>query len=122
VNTWLFYTFTQHVHNLTLLSLRDYELCITITGAPLLAPLHEGMRVATTQHTKVATRLSVLWSVVSLAAQSMLGFLPIDASQAGVVGEMVIQFWERVEWCSCLEVASLEVCDLVLGVVDGQAH
>jgi hypothetical protein len=97
-------------------------LCITITGAPLLAPLYEGMRVAATQHTEVATRLSVLWSVVSLAAQSMLGFLPIDASQAGVVGKMVIQFWERVEWCSRLEAASLEVCDLVLRVVDGQAH
>jgi hypothetical protein len=31
-------------------------------------------------------------AVVSLAAQSILVCWPIDASQAGVVGEMVIQF------------------------------
>jgi hypothetical protein len=33
-----------------------------------------------TQHTEVATRLSVLWVAVSLAAQSILGYLPIDVS------------------------------------------
>jgi hypothetical protein len=74
------------------------------------------------QHTEVATRLSALWVAVSLAAQSILRCLLIDVSQAGVVGEMVVQFWERAEWCSLLDAASLEVCDLVLGPVDGQAH
>jgi hypothetical protein len=54
------------------------------------------------QHTEVATWLSALWVAVSLAAQSILGHLPIDASQVGVVGEMVARFWERVEWCSHL--------------------
>jgi hypothetical protein len=82
------------VHKLTLLSLKGYELCITITCAPPLAPLHEGMRFVVTENTVVATQLSTLWVVVSLPTQSILGRLPIDVSQAGVVGEMVIQFWE----------------------------
>jgi hypothetical protein len=59
---------------------------------------------------------------MSLAAQSILGHLPLDTSQAGVIGEMVIQFQERAEWCSPLDAASLEVSDLVLRPVDGQAH
>jgi hypothetical protein len=33
----------------------------------------------------------------------------------GVVGDIVAQFWEYVDWCSRLEAASLGVCDLVLG-------
>jgi hypothetical protein len=36
--------------------------------ALLLAPLHEGMHFVVTQHTEVATWLSALWMVVSLAA------------------------------------------------------
>jgi hypothetical protein len=83
----------RRVHELTLLSLRGFEKCITITGAPPLAPLHEGMHIAVAQHTKVATLLSVLLTAVSLAAQSILGLLPVDVSQPGVVGEMVVQFW-----------------------------
>jgi hypothetical protein len=51
------------------------------------------MRIAVAQHTKVATLLSVLLTAVSLAAQSILGLLPVDVSQPGVVGEMVVQFW-----------------------------
>jgi hypothetical protein len=35
--------------------------------------------------------------------------------KAGVVGDIVAQFWEYVDWCSHLEAASLGVCDLVLG-------
>jgi hypothetical protein len=35
---------------------------------------------------------------------------------------MIIQFQERAEWWSRLEATSLEVCDLVLVPVDGQAH
>jgi hypothetical protein len=104
------------VNELTLLSLRGSELCITITGAPSLVPLHEGMRFA------VAIQLSTLWAAMSLAAQSILRCLPIDVSQAGVVGEMVVQFWEQAEWYSCLEAIGLDVCDLVLGPVDGQAR
>jgi hypothetical protein len=65
-------------------------MCITITGAPPLAPLHVGMRFTMAQHSKVATRLSVLWVAVSLATQSILGCIPIDASQAGIIGEMVV--------------------------------
>jgi hypothetical protein len=74
------------------------------------------------QHIVVASRLSALLAAVSLATQSILKCLPIDVSQAGVVGEMVVQFWERVEWCSRLKATSLEVCNLVLGLVDGQAR
>jgi hypothetical protein len=48
--------------------------------------------------------------------------LPVDASQAGVVGEMVARFQEQAEWCSRLEAFGLRVCDLVLGLADGQAH
>jgi hypothetical protein len=43
-------------------------------------------------------RLSALWAAVSLATQSILGWLPIIAPQAGVVGEMVVRFEERGEW------------------------
>jgi hypothetical protein len=48
------------VHELTLLSIRDSKLCITIIGAPLLTPLHERMRLTVAQHAKMATRLSML--------------------------------------------------------------
>jgi hypothetical protein len=92
---------------------------MTITGAPPLAPQHEGMRFAAGQHTEVATQLSSLWAAVSLVAQSIHGCLPVDASQAGVVGEIVIRFWERAEWCSRLKTSGLKVCDLVLGSADG---
>jgi hypothetical protein len=57
---------------------------------------------------------------VSLAAQSILGRLPIDVSQASVAGDIVVQFWERADWCSCLEAASLEVYVLVLGPASDQ--
>jgi hypothetical protein len=76
----------------------------------------------TFHHTEVAMGLSTFWAVVSLAAQSILGHLPIDASQAGVVGEMVARFQERAEWCSRLEASGSRVFDLVLGSVDGRAH
>jgi hypothetical protein len=52
------------------------------------------MHFVVAQHTRVATRLSVLWAAVSLAAQSILRHLPIDAPQAGVLGEIVVQFQE----------------------------
>jgi hypothetical protein len=92
---------------------------MTITGAPPLAPQHEGMRFAAGQHIEVAMRLSSLWAVVSLAAQSIRGCLPVNASQAGVVGEIVIRFWEQAEWFSHLKTSGLKVCDLVLGPADG---
>jgi hypothetical protein len=57
-------------------------------------PLHEGMGFAAAHHTEVAMRLSVLWAAVSLAAQSILGRLPVDVFQAGVMGEMVARFQE----------------------------
>jgi hypothetical protein len=65
-------------------------MCITITGAPPLPPLHVGMRFTMAQHSKVATQLSVLWVAVSLATQSILGCILIDASQPGIIGEMVV--------------------------------
>jgi hypothetical protein len=71
------------------------------------------------QHTEVATQLSTVQVTVSLAAQSILERLPIDALQAGVVGEMVARFQERAEWFSRLETSGSEVCDLVHGPVDG---
>jgi hypothetical protein len=48
------------VHELTLLSLRGSKMCITITGTPPMAHLHEGMRFAAAQHTEIATQLSTL--------------------------------------------------------------
>jgi hypothetical protein len=80
------------------------------------------MHFAVFRHTEVATRLSALWAAVSLASQSILGRLPVDVSQPGVVGEMVTKFRERAEWCSCLETSGSEVCDLVLGLTDGRVH
>jgi hypothetical protein len=102
------------VHELILLSLRGSKLRITITSAPRLAPLHEGMHFVVAQQTEVATQLSTLRAVVSLAAQSILGHLPIDISQAGIVGVMVVRFQEQADWCSCLEVSGSKVCGLVL--------
>jgi hypothetical protein len=82
------------VHELTHLSIRSSELCITITGAPPLTPLHEGMRLVAAQHAKMATWLSALWVAVSLATQSILRSLLIDAPQVGIVGEIVVWFQE----------------------------
>jgi hypothetical protein len=56
----------------------------------------------------------MLQGVVSLAAQSIIGHLPVDVPHVGVVGEIVAQFWEYVNQCSHLEAAGLGVCDLVL--------
>jgi hypothetical protein len=94
----------------------DHNWCSTT------APLHEGMRFAVAHHTQVVMRLSTLWEAVSLAAQSILGRLPIDVSKAGVVGEMVARFEERAEWCLCLETSGLRVCDFILGPTDGRVH
>jgi hypothetical protein len=110
------------VHELTLLSLWVSELCMSITGILPQASLHLGMHFAVAQHIEVAARLSTLWVAVSLAALYILGCLPVDVSQAGVVGEMVARFWERAEWCSCLKISGSEVCNLVLGPVDGELH
>jgi hypothetical protein len=74
------------------------------------------------QHTEVATQLSLLWVAMSLAAQSILGRLPVDGSQAGVVVEMVARFRKRAEWRSHLETCGSKVCDLSLGPMDGQVH
>jgi hypothetical protein len=52
------------------------------------------MRFAVVHHTKVVMRLSALWAAMSLADQSILGQFPINAPQAGVVGEMVAKFKE----------------------------
>jgi hypothetical protein len=43
------------VHELSLLSIKRSELCITISSAPSWSPLHEGMHFVVAQHTKVAT-------------------------------------------------------------------
>jgi hypothetical protein len=57
-------------------------------------PLEEGMRFAASHHIEGVMWLSVLRTAVSLATQSILGRLPIDVSQVGVVGEMVGRFQE----------------------------
>jgi hypothetical protein len=61
-------------------------LCLSIVGAPLQGPLHEGMQFAAAYHTEVAMRLVVLWAVVSSVAQFILGCLPADVFHAEVVG------------------------------------
>jgi hypothetical protein len=76
------------------------------------------MRFATSFHTKMVVRLGVLWAAVSLAAQSVLGHSPTEASQAYIVGEMLAKFREQVEQCLYLENSSTRVCDLVLRSVD----
>jgi hypothetical protein len=50
------------------------------------------------------------------------GCLPIDVSQAGVVGERVSRFHERAEWYSRLETSGSRVYDHVLGSVDDWVH
>jgi ribosomal 50S subunit-recycling heat shock protein len=105
------------VPEFNLLSIRGSELRITITSGLPLTPLHEGMCFAVVRHTVVATQLSTLRATVSLAAQSILEHFPIAVSQAGVVGEIILWFWDRADWCLRLEAAGLGVCDLVLGPV-----
>jgi hypothetical protein len=56
------------VHELTLLSLRGSELCMTIIGAPSQASLYEGMWFVAARHIEVAMRLSSLSEAVSLTA------------------------------------------------------
>jgi hypothetical protein len=56
------------VHQLILLRIRGSELCITITGAPLLTPLHEGMRFAVAWHNKETTRLAAIRILSILSA------------------------------------------------------
>jgi hypothetical protein len=67
-------------------------------------------------------QLSTLWAVVSLVVQSILRCLCINASQAGVVGEIFARFKERAEWYSRLEASGSRVCDLVPGPTNGRAH
>jgi hypothetical protein len=69
-------------------------LCLTIDGAPLQDPLHEGMWFVATHYTKVATWLSALWTAVCLAAKSMLGHILAEVLKVNVVGEMVVMFRE----------------------------
>jgi hypothetical protein len=47
----------------------------------------------------VAAQFSALWAAVSLAAQFILGYLPIDVPHAGIVGEIAVQFQEQVDRC-----------------------
>jgi hypothetical protein len=61
------------VHELTLMSLKGSELCMTITSTLPQAPLPERICSAVAQHTEVAMRLSALWGAESLAAQFVLG-------------------------------------------------
>jgi hypothetical protein len=56
--------------------------------------LDEDPLIPTPHQLRLAARLSALWVAVSLASQLVLGHLPIDVPQVGVVGEMPIQFWE----------------------------
>jgi hypothetical protein len=38
------------------------------------------------------------------------------------VGEMLSQFWERLEWCPHLETSGSKVYDIILGPADGRVH
>jgi hypothetical protein len=67
-------------------------LCLTIVGTPEQGPLHEGMRLAATCHTDMDVWLAMLWTIVSLTAQSMLGHSPTVAFQMDVVVEMLAEF------------------------------
>jgi hypothetical protein len=80
------------------------------------------MQFVSAHHTKVAMRLSMLSVVMTLAAQSMPGCLPVNVSHAGVVGEMVAKFQEQTKWCSCLKTFGLRVCNLVLRSADDRVH
>jgi hypothetical protein len=64
----------------------------------------------------------VLWAAVSLAAQSIIGHLPVDIPQVGAVGEIVARFWEYADRCLRLEAAGLGVYDLVLGSVGDKTN
>jgi hypothetical protein len=80
------------------------------------------MRFAAAYHTELAMLLSVLWAAVSLAAEFILGCLPIDVSQICVVGEIFSRFQEGEDWCSHLETFGSRVRDLILGPVDDRVH
>jgi hypothetical protein len=65
---------------------------MTIVGTLLQGPLHEGMRLVAARYIGVAMQLSALWVVVSSAAQSLLGHLPVEVVHTDVVGEMIAKF------------------------------
>jgi hypothetical protein len=109
------------VHEFTLLSLRGFELCITITGALPLPPAQGNAHCGGPAHRGGHAVIRALGGGLPVHLVHSRD-LPIDVSQEGVVGEMVVPFWKRAEWCSRLEAYCLEVCDLVLGPMEGQAH
>jgi hypothetical protein len=59
---------------------------------PKAGPLPEAMRVAFACHTEMARQLTVLQTVVSSVAQSVLGRSPIKAFQVDVLGKMLGEF------------------------------
>jgi hypothetical protein len=67
------------VHELTLLYIKGYELCIIITSAPPLRLLHEGMCFAVAQHTEVVhgyprSGQRCLWSPSQFSGTYLLMF------------------------------------------------
>jgi hypothetical protein len=58
------------------MQIRGSELYLTIVSTPPQSSLHEGMWFTTASLIEVAMRLAMLWTVVSFAAQCVLGRLP----------------------------------------------
>jgi hypothetical protein len=50
------------------------------------------MRLVAARYIGVAMQLSALWVVVSSAAQSLLGHLPVEVVHTDAVGEMIAKF------------------------------
>jgi hypothetical protein len=70
----------------------------------------------------MVVELAMLLVVVSSTMQSTLRCSPDETFQVEVVGKLVAKFWRLWEWCSRLELPSVRICDLLLGLLLNQAR
>jgi hypothetical protein len=74
------------------------------------------MRIASVCHTEMVGQLIVLQAAMSSTTQSVLGCSPTKAFWVDIVEELFNEFWEKAEWCSCLENFSMRIYDLILAL------
>jgi hypothetical protein len=79
------------------------------------------MRAAAIHHIEMAGELAMLRTVVTSAAELVLGRSPNETFRVEIVDELVAQFWKLEELCSQLEWPGVKICDLLLGPPPDQA-
>jgi hypothetical protein len=102
---------------------RGCKLCQAIVGHPKVrGHLSKGMWIAVIHHTEMAELLATLQTVVSSAAQFMLGRSPTEVFRVEVVDELFTEFREQEERRLLLEKSGARVYDLILGPLSGRAR